>query len=105
MRFVRILGVKRIKLNLSEDRDMLFGLAILFGLVSFVCGLIVLIEAFKDEVWKGILYLVCGFYGLYYMFAEFQHEKKVLIIIGSLGGGVIAGILNMMATAQAISEL
>lgn len=84
---------------------MLFGLAILFGLVSFVCSLIVLIEAFKDEVWKGILYLVCGLYGLYYMFAEFQHEKKVLIIIGSLGGGVIAGILNMMATAQAISNL
>jgi hypothetical protein len=84
---------------------MLFGLAILFGLASFVCSVIILIEAFKDEVWKGILYLLCGFYGLYYMFGEFQHEKKALIIIGSLGGGVIAGILNMLAMAQAITEI
>jgi hypothetical protein len=84
---------------------MLLGLAVLFGLVSFVCSLIILIEAFKDEAWKGILFLVCGFYGLYYMFAEFQHEKKVLIIIGTIGGGVIASVLQMMAAAQALTEM
>jgi uncharacterized membrane protein len=84
---------------------MLLGLMVLFGLISLICSIIVLIAAFQDEVWKGILSFVCGFYGLYYMVAEFQHEKKALIIIGSIGGGVIASILQTMAAAQALTEM
>ena len=73
---------------------MLFGLALFFGLVSFVCSLIVLIEAFKDEVWKGLLCFFCGFYLLYYMLAELKHEKRGLLLFGSLGCGLIALILQ-----------
>jgi len=80
---------------------MLFGLALFFGLVSFVCSLIVLIEAFKDEVWKGLLCFFCGFYLLYYMLSEFQHEKKGLILLGSIGGGVIGAIIQVWFVAAA----
>ena len=79
---------------------LLLGLAIVFGLVAFVCNIIILIDAFQNEVWKGILCLVCAFYLLYYMFAEFSHEKKGLILAGSLGAGIIGGICNMMWQAQ-----
>jgi hypothetical protein len=37
-----------------------------FGIGGFVCGIIILIEAFKDEVWKGFVCLLCGFYMLWY---------------------------------------
>ena len=63
----------------------------LFYIVALVCGIIVLIDAFKNEVWKGVVCLVCGLYALYYMFAEFQHEHKVPIIVGALVGGIVGG--------------
>ncbi len=76
---------------------MLVILAIPFYLVSFVCGIIVLIEAFKDEIWKGIVSFLCGLYLLYYGLAEFDHEKKPLILLGWLGGGVIGALLVAMS--------
>jgi hypothetical protein len=79
---------------------LLLGLAIVFGLVAFVCNIIVLIDAFQNEVWKGILSLFCGFYLLYYMFAEFSHEKKGLILAGSIGAGIIGTICNLMWQSQ-----
>lgn len=53
-------------------------------LASLVCMIIILIDAFKNAVWKGILGFFCGLYLLYYAFVEFQHEKKGLIIAGWL---------------------
>ena len=71
------------------------GLLTLLGAVmsiaSVVCAIIILIDAFKNEVWKGIVCILCGFYMLYYAFAEFQHEKKVLILVGWLVAGIIGG--------------
>jgi hypothetical protein len=59
-------------------------------LVAFVCQIIILIDAFRNEIWKGLLCIVCGLYGLYYMFAEFDHEKKALVLLG-VWGGIIGG--------------
>jgi translocator protein len=77
------------------------GLALIFGLVSFVCGIIVLIHAFKESVGQGLLCLFCGPYALYYGFAKFQHEKKGMILAGWLGAAVLAGVLNGLAGAFA----
>lgn len=56
------------------------GLMGLLNLISAVCSLIIVIAAFQDEAWKGILcFLSCGLYWLYYGVLEFQHQKKGLI--------------------------
>jgi hypothetical protein len=70
----------------------------LFGLVSLVCGIIILIHAFtKGGVVQGILCLCVPFYVLYYGFAKFEHEKKNLILAGWLGAIVIQVILIFMS--------
>lgn len=77
----------------------------LFSLVGFVCSIIIVIDAFKNEVWKGILCFFCIFYLLYYAFVEYQASNKWLIIglciLGyALGGGLMAtSILGAMSHA------
>ncbi len=71
-------------------------LAMLFGLGGLVCSIIILIDAFQDELWKGFVCILCGLYWLYYALVEFEHEHKWLIILGSLGGSAIgAGIMRL----------
>jgi hypothetical protein len=73
-------------------------LSMLLSLGGMVCGIIILIEAFKSAVWKGILCLVtCGLYMLYFAFAEFTHDKKWMIIGGWLGAGILSGILRVLS--------
>lgn len=66
----------------------LLGLAL--SLVSLVCGIIIIIDAFNDEVWKGIVALLFWPYLLYYAFAEFEHEKKVLILTLLLASSLLS---------------
>jgi hypothetical protein len=82
---------------------VLLGLMGLLWLISAVCSIITLIGAFQDEVWKGILSLLCGFYWLYFIFAEFQHEKKGLILAGIFGPTVVAFILSAISGALAVT--
>lgn len=63
---------------------MVLAIVIIFGIVSFICSIIVLIDAFEDEIWKGLLALVIPFYLLYYALVEFEHERKWLIVGGML---------------------
>ena len=66
-----------------------------FAIAGIVCWVILLIDAFGDEIWKGILGLLCGLYLLYYGLFEFEHESKWLIVLLYLGGTTIPyGILN-----------
>ena len=71
-------------------------LSILALIVGFGCGIIILIEAFKDEIWKGVLMLFCGLYGLYYALFEFEHEYKWPIVIGALAGSSIAAGISRL---------
>ncbi|MEP6755531.1 MAG: hypothetical protein ABJA67_08530 [Chthonomonadales bacterium] len=77
---------------------MLVALGGLLYLVSFGCGIFILIDAFKNEVWKGILCIVCGFYALYYALVEFEHEYKWQIIAADILCA-IGGIALMAAGA------
>lgn len=67
-------------------------------LVSLVCGIIIIIDAFKSAIWKGILCLItCGLFNLYYAIVEFKHDNKWLIVIGWLLPtllGIVARTMN-----------
>ncbi len=76
----------------------LLGLTGLLWLISAVCTIITLIAAFQDEVWKGIVSLLCGFYWLYFIFVEFQHEKKGLILVGILAPAFVALLLSALGS-------
>ena len=78
---------------------ILVGLGGLCGIAAFVCWLIVLIDAFKNEIWKGIVGLICGFYLLYYAIVEYQADNKWLIVAIWLLGGVVGSALMMAGGA------
>ena len=69
-------------------------------LASFFCGIIVLIDAFKNEIWKGVVYLICGLYALYYLFWGvvaaathiFVDPNSALPVLGA--SGAIGGVLG-----------
>ena len=75
-------------------------LGLLCSLASFVCSIIILIAAFKDEVLQGILCLCIPFYVLYYAIAKFEHPKKGVIIGVWLGLGILGGLLQGVAGAM-----
>jgi len=68
-------------------------LGALFCIAALVGWVMILIDAFKNEVWKGIVGFLCGLYLLYYAIVEFQAENKWLIVGLWLGGGIIGGAL------------
>ncbi|HRF59872.1 MAG TPA: hypothetical protein PLH94_08170 [Fimbriimonadaceae bacterium] len=72
---------------------MLTLLAALVGIVSFVCWLVIVIDAFKDSILKGLLCLLCGLYYLWYAFFDFEHDNKWLIVLVSIFGGGLASWL------------
>jgi hypothetical protein len=73
-------------------------------IAGIVCGLIIIIDAFQNEVWKGIVYWVFPIYGLYYMFAEFEHENKFAIIAAHIAGPIVGAILVISGIASMVSH-
>ncbi len=59
---------------------------VVFAIAGIVCYIIVLVDMFRDEIWKGVLGLICGLYTLYYAVFEFEHEYKWAIVLGLLAG-------------------
>jgi hypothetical protein len=70
---------------------------LLVMLASVVASIIVLIHAFNSSVVEGLLFLFVPFYGLYYLFAKFEHPRKILIIILMLISPFIVGMSSAMA--------
>ncbi len=71
-------------------------LACIFGLTGLVAWIIILIEAFKDELWKGIVSLLCNPYLLWFAIFDFDHEHKWLLVLLAFGGsGIAAGIMRL----------
>ena len=68
-------------------------LAVVLGLASLVCWILILVEMFRDEVWKGIAGLLCGLYWLFYALFEFEHEYKwPIVLVAIFGGGSSFGL-------------
>lgn len=63
------------------------------GLIAFV---MILVDAFSDEVWKGVVALLCGLYALYYAIFELEHEHKWLITAGYVVGGAATYSLRLV---------
>jgi len=70
--------------------------SILFGLLSLICTVVILVDAFKASVLKGLLCILCGFYYIFYALLEFKHENKFWLVLGSLIGGGVAGGLRVL---------
>jgi len=68
-------------------------LAIILGLASIGCSIFILVEMFKDEIWKGFVGLFCWLYFLYYALFEFDHDWKwPLVLVAVFGGGGAYGL-------------
>jgi hypothetical protein len=79
-------------------------LAAIGGLMTLVCWVIILIHAFQKSVGTGFLALCVPCYILYYMFAEFQHPQKGLIIAGYFIGSALTGFAQV-GVAQQMRQL
>jgi hypothetical protein len=82
---------------------ILFLLAGLCFIASFVATILIVIDAFQDEWWKGLLGFFCGLYLLYYAVVEYSSDKKWLIIATALGGSIVGGVFMAMAGGMAAS--
>jgi hypothetical protein len=70
-------------------------LAAVAGLGGLACTIIILIGAFRDSIWKGLVSFLCGCYLLYYAIFEFDHEYKWGIVAGAcFGNAIAAGLLR-----------
>lgn len=76
-------------------------LGLVCSLASLVCSIIILIDAFKTEVIKGVLCLCIPFYILYYAITQFENENKGLIIGVWLLGAIVNVGLQLAAAAAA----
>lgn len=71
-------------------------LGCLVGLAGIGCWIYTIVEAFRDEIWKGFLTLLCGLYWLYYVFFDFEDDNKWPIVLGAIFGNAIAfGIISL----------
>lgn len=75
-------------------------LGVVFGLAGLICGIIILIGAFKDEVIQGILCLCVPFYIIYFALARFEHDNKG-VIVGIWLVSVVVNIGLQLAAASA----
>jgi translocator protein len=70
----------------------LLPLAALFGLITFVCALFLLVHAFRRSLGTGMMVLLVPFYLLVYAFSQFEHPRKSLILAGFFGSTLLAAV-------------
>jgi hypothetical protein len=75
-------------------------LSVIFGLVSLVGAIWLLVEAFKEDMAQGLLTLCVPCYAFYYAFARLDSPYKGTIIGLWLGG--MAGNIVCQAAAAAL---
>ena len=76
-------------------------LGLICSLASLACSIIILIDAFKTEVIKGVLCLCVPFYILYYAFTQFENDNKGVIIAVWLLGSIVNVGLQVAGAAAA----
>ena len=73
-------------------------------LISGIAYIFIVIEAFKDEIWKGVLALLCGIYLLYYAIREWDHDNQWLVLIALIGGGIMGRLFLMASAMQVVPQ-
>lgn len=61
-------------------------LGTILAVIGTVCWIIILVDAFKKSVVKGLIALFCWIYLIYYGVAEFENDNKWLIVLPAIFG-------------------
>lgn len=68
--------------------DILFKiLGVVFGIAGLWAWVVIMMDSFEDEIWKGVLCLMVPIYCLYYGAVEFDHDKKWVVFLTYLLAG------------------
>ncbi|RKG98441.1 hypothetical protein D7V97_33000 [Corallococcus sp. CA053C] len=78
----------------------LLPLAILFGVASLVCAVILVMHAFRRSVGTGVMVLLIPCYMLVYAFSQFEHPRKNLIVAGFLASTVLTAVFLGMGVHE-----
>ncbi len=70
----------------------LLPLAALFGVITVVCAVFLLVHAFRRSLGTGMMVLLVPCYLPVYAFSQFEHPRKNLIIAGFFGGTVLVAV-------------
>ncbi len=73
--------------------SLLIVVGLLLVLAAAVTSIMILIDAFQNEIWKGLVGLIFPLYMLYYALFEYDHDHKWPIVLTSLLGGGAGGLL------------
>lgn len=68
-------------------------LGTLFGLISLICSIFILLHAFRRSTGTGVMVLCIPFFMLYYAFSQFEHRRKDMIVSGWLASLLMAVVL------------
>ena len=77
----------------------------LLCLAAFVCAIIIVIDAFKAEAWKGILAFFCFLYLIYYAITEYNATNKWLILGGYVVCAILGNVLLRIGMASTLATL
>jgi hypothetical protein len=72
-------------------------LGLIFSIVTLVGWVFALIGAFSDELWKGIVGLLCSLYLLYYVAFEYGGDNQTTVVGLYVGGTVASTICFYLA--------
>jgi hypothetical protein len=72
----------------------LVAVGVICSIASLVAFVVVLIDAFQDEIWKGLASFLCGLYLIYYAIVEFENDRKGLIVAALFLGGLAGSYLT-----------
>ncbi|MFI5384744.1 MAG: hypothetical protein ACHQ50_01365 [Fimbriimonadales bacterium] len=67
-------------------------LALVAAVIWLVCWMIIVVDAFKYEIWAGLLAIIFPPYFIYWAIFEFEHDRKWTLVIGALGGIWLAAL-------------
>jgi benzodiazapine receptor len=70
----------------------LLPLSALFGVISLVCVVFLLLHAFRRSLGTGMMVLLVPCYLPVYAFSQFEHPRKNLILAGFFGSTVLAAV-------------
>ena len=78
----------------------LLPLSAVFGVISLVCVVFLLLHAFRRSLGTGMMVLLVPCYLPVYAFSQFEHPRKNLILAGFFGSTVLAAVfLGLGASA------
>jgi hypothetical protein len=70
--------------------------------IGFAAWLFVVVQAFQDELWKGVASLLCGLYALYYAWREMDHGYSGWVLAAMIAGWAGGRMIPFLAAMQQV---